>query len=125
MRHKAVERVPYAELIYEASELKILHYKDMEENATFNRMIISLAADCRSKCMKLPCNFKVSFTEGQDFFYTTRSSVYGPFVYANCTRAYYNNCTMGIASRFSFVLEQLFWDLVWNFSYVSKPFKTN
>lgn len=67
IRHLPLQRVPYSELIFQASELKVLHYKDMEENATFNRMLMSLAADCRKKCMRLPCNFKVSFTEGQDF----------------------------------------------------------
>ena len=64
---KALQILPYAELIFEPSDLRILQYKDMEENATIHREIMLIASECRAQCEGLPCDFKVSFTKGHDF----------------------------------------------------------
>ena len=62
-----LRRVPNSELIYEASHFKTLQFKDMEKNITLNRLFTNIGAGCRAKCSRLPCDFRVSFTEGQDF----------------------------------------------------------
>lgn len=66
-RDKELNVVPFSELIFEPSDLRMLHWKDQQENATFQHIMMKIGDECRAQCSLQPCYYRVSFTEGHDF----------------------------------------------------------